>query len=126
MKKLFFMALVAVSMVFASCSKMSPEAQKAWENVKEKAAAVCSMEAVDQFESVEDYQAASQAFSAAVLEMQNYQLEYSKEITDSLETLSNQFSETAQQFAAYVQQMQEQAAEAAEEAVEEVVEEVVE
>lgn len=119
---MFFLALVAVSMVFASCSKMSPEAQKAWEDVKEKAAAVCSMEGVDQFESVEDYQAASQAFSAAVLEMQNYQLEYSKEITDSLETLSNQFAETAQQFAAYVQQMQEQAIEEAEEAVEEIVE----
>ena len=119
---MFFLALVAVSMVFASCSKMSPEAQKAWEDVKEKAAAVCSMESVDQFESVEDYQAASQAFSAAVLEMQNYQLEYSKEITDSLETLSNQFAETAQQFAAHVQQMQEQAIEEAEEAVEEIVE----
>ena len=62
MKKLFFMALVAGSMVFASCGvKMSPEATKAWNDFKEKAAAVSTDEAVDQFESIDAYNAAFEA-----------------------------------------------------------------
>ena len=124
---MLFMALVAVSMIVASCGKkMSPEAQKAWETVKEKAPAVCSIEAVDQFESVEDYKAAVQEFSAAVQEMAKYQGQYSKEIEDSLTTISNQFNETSEKAAALIQQAQEAAEEEAEEEMEEEVEEEVE
>lgn len=112
MKKMFFMALVAVSMIFASCGKtMSPEAKKAWEAVKEKAPALCSMEAIDQFESVEDWNAAVQDFNAAVQEMEKYQNEYSKEIADSFGVITKQFQEASEKAAAMIQQQAEAAME---------------
>ena len=124
MKKMFFMAFVAGSMIFASCGKsMSPEAQKAWNVVKEKAAGVCTIEAVDEFESVEDYKAAVQDFQAAVQEMTKYQDQYSKEIADSLTTMTNKFNETCEKAAALIQAQVEEAIEEAAEEVEEEVEE---
>ena len=101
MKKTIFVALAAVSMIFASCGKkMSPEATKAWEDMKAKAASVCSMEAIDQFETVEDWNAAVKAFQAATQEMGKYQSEYSKEIVDSFTTLTNKFAEVNEKAAA--------------------------
>ena len=112
MKKMVFMALVAVSMIFASCGKtMSPEAKKAWNTVKEKAPAVCSIEAIDQFESVEDWNAAVQDFNAAVQEMEKYQNEYSKEVADSFGTITKQFQEASEQAVAMIQQQAEAAME---------------
>ena len=112
MKKMFFMALVAVSMIFASCGKtMSPEAKKAWEAVKEKAPAVCSIEAIDKFESVEDWNAAVQDFNAAVQEMEKYKNEYSKEVADSFVTITKQFQETSEQAVAKIQQQAQAAME---------------
>ena len=112
MKKMVFMALVAVSMIFASCGKtMSPEAKKAWEAVKEKAPAVCSIEALSQFESVEAYNAAVQEFNAAAQEMVKYQNEYSKEIADSFGVITKQFQEASEKAAAMVQQQAEAAME---------------
>lgn len=126
-----FMALVAVSMIFASCGKtMSPEAKKAWEAVKEKAPAVCSIEALSQFESVEAYNAAVQEFNAAAQEMVKYQNEYSKEIADSFTTIGNQFKETSakavdfmQQQASALEEFVEEESDEEEEDVEEEVEE---
>ena len=129
MKKMVFMALVAVSMIFASCSKtMSPEAKKAWDTVKEKAAAVCSVEALAQFESVEDYNAAVQAFNDAIQEMSKYEKEYSKEIADSVLTITNQFKETTAQAVDFIQEQGEAAMEEldVEEGDEEEIEEEVE
>ncbi len=110
MKKTFFMALVAVSMIFASCGKkMSPEAAKAWEDVKAKAASVCSMEAVDQFETVEDWNAAVQAFQAATQEMAKYEQEYPKEVVDSFATLTTKFGEVSQEAATKIKETMEEA-----------------
>ena len=110
------MALVAGSMIFASCGKtMSPEAQKAWNTVKEKAPALCSIDAIDEFESVEDWNAAVQDFNAAVQEMEKYQNEYSKEIADSFGIITKQFQEASEQAVAMIQQQAEAAMEELEE-----------
>ena len=119
---MFFMAFVAGSMIFASCTSMSPEAKKAWDVVKEKAAGVCTLEAVDEFESVEDYKAAVQDFQAAVQEMTKYQDEYTKEIGDSLTAMTTQFNETCEKAAALIEAQVQEALEEAAEEVEEVVE----
>ena len=114
MKKTIFVALAAVSMIFASCGKkMSPEATKAWEDMKAKAASVCSMEAIDQFETVEDWNAAVKAFQAATQEMGKYQSEYSKEVIDSFTTLTTKFAEVNEKAAAQIQATMEQALEEA-------------
>ena len=108
------MALVAVSMIVASCGKkMSPEAASAWENVKTTFAAVGSMEAIDQFQSVDEWNEAVQQFNAACQEMVKYETEYSKEVTDSLATLSAKFAEVSEQAAARIQQSVQQALEEA-------------
>ena len=121
MKKMLFMALVAVSMIVTSCGKkMSPEAAKAWENVKTTFAAVGSIEAVDQFEGVDDWNAAVQAFNTAVQEMAKYEQEFPKEVVDSFTTMTTQFAETQKQAAEKIQQaIQEGLEEGIEEGLEE-------
>ena len=94
MKKVTLMAIAAVAMLFVACAKLSPEAVNAWNTVKEKAASVCSMEAVDQLEDFDAYNAAVQEFNAACQEMGKY--EYTKEIADSFATMTTQFQEVAQ------------------------------
>ena len=120
MKKIF-MALVAVSMIFVSCGKkMSPEATKAWENVKTTFAAVGSMEAVDQFESVDDWNVAVQAFNTAVQEMAKYEQEFPKAVVDSFTNMTTQFAETQKQA---VEKIQQSIQEGFEEGIEEGLEE---
>ena len=79
---------------------------KAWETVKEMAPAVCSVEALGQFDTYEDYNTAVQNFNVAVQEMARYQDQYSKEIADSLTTISTQFAETAETATAMIQEAQ--------------------
>ena len=89
MKKLFFMALVAGSMVFAACgAKMSPEATKAWNDFKEKAAAVSTDEAVSQFESLDAYEAAFEAALNAGTEFgTKFDGKVTQEVADSFKTM---------------------------------------
>ena len=136
MKKLLFLALVAISMSFVSCDKksnskdadksdsetteeISPKALKAWEKVKELYVPVSTIENVDEFNSVEEYNDAVQAFNAAVQEMVKYEDEYPEEIADSLVIMSNQFAETQKQ----VIEMIDQLSDAYEEGIEELDEE---
>ncbi len=122
------MAIAASAMMFVSCgNSMSPEAAKAWQDVKDKSVNLLSPEDADKFESVEAYQAAVQEFNAAVQEMGKYPTEYSEAIADSFTNITTKFAETAK----VVKDMTDaaaavdaaDAAEAAEGAVEEVVEE---
>lgn len=119
------MAIAASAMMFVSCgNSMSPEAAKAWQDVKDKSVNLLSPEDADKFETVEAYQAAVQEFNAAVQEMGKYSTEYSEAIADSFTNITTKFAETAQT----VKDMTDAAAavdatEAAEGAVEEVVEE---
>ena len=69
MKKTIFVALAAVAMLVSCGAKMSPEATKAWNDFKEKAAAVSTDEACDQFETPEAYQ---EAFDAAMKAGQDF------------------------------------------------------
>ena len=117
MKKMFFMALVAGSMLFTSCAKMSPEATAAWNDFKEKAALVSTDEAVDQFESIEDYQAAFDAAMNAGTEFgTNFDGKVTQEIADSFATMSQNLIAMDQKVQAHFAEMA--AAEAEEEAEE--------
>ena len=127
MKKIIFMAVAAVAM-FASCSKMSPEATKAWNDVKEKAALVATDEACDKFESIEDYQNAFEAAQNAVIEFgKNFDGKVTKEVADSFKTLSEtliaQDKKMQQLFAAQQDADEEEFEEEGEEEFEEEVEE---
>lgn len=124
MKKMTLMAVAASAVMFVSCgSKMSTEAQKAWEDFKEKGALVETMEAADQFETYEEYAAACKEFEAATKAMEQYQTEYSDAIIDSMGVIAENFKKTAEQAAAmqqqYMQQLQEEGEEEGEEIVEE-------
>ena len=98
MKKLFFMALVAGSMVFAACGvKMSPEATKAWNDFKEKAAAVSTDEAVNQFESLEAYDAAFNAAMNAGTEFgEKFNGKVTQEVADSFADMTKKLIEMDQ------------------------------
>ena len=90
MKKTIFVALAAVAMLVSCGAKMSPEATKAWNDYKEKAAAVSTDEACDQFETPEAYQ---EAFDAAMKAGQdfakNFDGKVTKEVADSCAALTN-------------------------------------
>ena len=90
MKKTIFVALAAVAMLVSCGAKMSPEATKAWNDFKEKAAAVSTDEACDQFETPEAYQ---EAFDAAMKAGQdfakNFDGKVTKEVADSCAALTN-------------------------------------
>ena len=90
MKKLFFMAFVASSMVFASCGfKMSPEATSAWNDFKEKAAAVSTDEAVEKFESLEAYEAAfDAAMNAGTAFGKDFDGKVTQEVADSFAAMT--------------------------------------
>lgn len=104
MKKLFFVAVAACAMMFASCGKsMSPEAAKAWQDVKDKSTNLLTVDDVDKFESTEAYNAACQAFNNAVQEMTKYDGQYPKEVVDSFAKISTQFGETAKKVAELLQ-----------------------
>ena len=104
MKKLFFVAVAACAMMFASCGKsMSPEAAKAWQDVKEKSTNLLTVEGVDKFESPEAYNAACQAFNSAAQEMAKYDGQYPQEVVDSFAKMSTQFEETAKKVAELLQ-----------------------
>ena len=137
MKKMIFMAVAACAMMFVSCGQkkgsdaqktssdtqtMSSEAQKAWQTVKDKSVNLLTVEGADNFETLEDYNAAVQEFNAAVQEMVKYQDEYSQEIADSFLTMSNQFAETAQKVTDKLQQLND--LQDANEALEELDEEI--
>jgi len=118
------MAIAASAMMFVSCgNSMSPEAAKAWQDVKDKSVNLLSPEDADKFESVEAYQAAVQEFNAAVQEMGKYPTEYSEAIADSFTNITTKFAETAKVVKDMTDAAAVDAAEAAEGAVEEVVEE---
>lgn len=118
------MAIAASAMMFVSCgNSMSPEAAKAWQDVKDKSVNLLSPEDADKFETVEAYQAAVQEFNAAVQEMGKYSTEYSEAIADSFTNITTKFAETAQTVKDMTDAAAVDAAEAAEGAVEEVVEE---
>ena len=108
MKKLFFMALVAGSMMFASCGvKMSPEATKAWNDFKEKAAAVSTEDAVSQFESRDAYEAAFEAAMNAGTEFgKNFDGKVPQEIADSFATLTQAMIQMDQQIKAGFEEME--------------------
>ena len=56
MKKLAFVAVAALAMVFASCGKkLSPAAEKAWADFKEAASKLDSEEKIDQLESMDEF-----------------------------------------------------------------------
>ena len=90
MKKTIFVAIAAVAMLVSCGAKMSPEATKAWNDFKEKAAAVSTDEACDQFETPEAYQ---EAFDAAMKAGQdfakNFDGKVTKEVADSCAALTN-------------------------------------
>ena len=121
MKKLFFMALVAGSMVFASCGvKMSPEATKAWNDFKEKAAAVSTDEAVDQFESLEAYEAAFEAAMNAGTEFgKNFDGKVTQEVADSFAAMTQAMIQMDQKVKASFKEMEGDEEELEEEEVEE-------
>lgn len=90
MKKIMFVAVAAVAMLVVSCGQtMSPEAAKAWSDFKATAEKIATTEAVDQFESYEDFNAAVQEWNAASQEMAKYSAEYSQEIVDSMNNITN-------------------------------------
>jgi len=123
MKKTIFAAIAAVAM-FASCAKMSPEATKAWNDVKEKAALVATDEACDQFESVEDYQAAFEAAQNAIIEFgKTFDGKVTQEVADSFATLSKTLIEHDQKVQEMIAAQQAAEEEEAEEEIEEEVEE---
>jgi len=89
MKKTIFVALAAVAMLVSCGAKMSPEATKAWNDFKEKAAAVSTDEACDQFETPEAYQAAFDAAMNAGIEFgKNFDGKVTKEVADSFAALN--------------------------------------
>ncbi len=89
MKKTIFVAIAAAAMLVSCGAKMSPEATKAWNDFKEKAAAVSTDEACDQFETPEAYQAAFDAAMNAGIEFgKNFDGKVTKEVADSFAALN--------------------------------------
>lgn len=90
MKKLTFMVIAAAALMIVSCGqKMSPEAQKAWNDFKACADKIDSEEKVDKLESIEAFNQIVQDWSKAAKEMEAHATEYSKAINDSMEAITN-------------------------------------
>ena len=87
MKKIFFV-IAAGALMLVSCGKMSPEAQKAWNNFKEASAKFESEEAVDaNFNTAEEYSEGLKAWSEATQKLKDYTTEFSTEQADSMEKI---------------------------------------
>ncbi len=93
MKKLAFVAVAALAMVFASCGKkLSPAAEKAWADFKEVASKLDTEEKVDQLESMEQFVELNQKWLDANKAMLDNSVEYAAvkpEIVDSMEIIAN-------------------------------------
>jgi flagellar biosynthesis/type III secretory pathway protein FliH len=90
MKKLTFMIIAAAALMIVSCGKkMSPEAQKAWNDFKACADKIDTDEKVDKFTSIEEFNQVVQDWQKAAKEMESHATEYSKEITDSMDAITN-------------------------------------
>ena len=100
MKKLLFVAVAALAMVFASCGKkLSPEAEKAWADFKEVASKLDSQEKIESLETIEDFT----ALNARWLEVNKAMLDKSVEIAaakpeliDSMEIIANKVNPVIQ------------------------------
>lgn len=100
MKKITFVAMATVAMLFVSCNNSTKpetseisEAAKAWSNFKATSEKIATPEAAEQFESFGDFNDAVQEWNAAAKEMEKYANEYSEEIADSMNTIANAVSE---------------------------------
>ncbi len=126
MKKTILTVFAAAALL-VSCSKMSPEATQAWNDFKEKAAAVATDEAVDQFETPEEYAAAFDAALNAGIEFgKNFDGKVTKEVADSFAQLNQTIIEhdkKVKEALAAQQAAEEEAEEGTEEETEEEVEE---
>ena len=88
MKKIFFV-IAAGALMLVSCGKMSPEAQKAWNNFKEASAKFESEEAVDaNFQSPEEFTAGVKAWNDAAQKMKDFATEFSTEQADSFASIT--------------------------------------
>ncbi len=100
MKKLVFVAVAAIAMVFASCGKkLSPEAEKAWADFKEVAAQLDSDEKIDKIESMEQFTELNKKWLEANKAMLDNSVEYAAvkpEIVDSMETIANKVNSQIQ------------------------------
>jgi hypothetical protein len=125
MKKTILTVFAAAALV-VSCSKMSPEATQAWNDFKEKAAAVATDEAVEKFETPEEYEAAFDAALNAGIEFgKKFDGKVTQEVADSFAMLNKTLIEHDQKVkeAIAAQRAAEEEAEEAEEEIEEEVEE---
>ena len=91
MRMLTATALAAVAVMCASCGKsLNPEAQQAWDEFKTTANAVNNNEALQAFDSYEDYHAATLKWKDAVQKVKTHLEEYPKEIVDSINAIKEQ------------------------------------
>ena len=128
MKKTILMAFAVAAMLVSCGAKMSPEATKAWNDYKEKAALVSTDEACDKFESAEEYQAAfDAAFKAGEEFAKNFDGKVTKEVADSsaalTQTIIAQNKKMQELIAAQQEAEEEELGEEGEEEIEEEVEE---
>jgi hypothetical protein len=126
MKKTILTVFAAAALL-VSCAKMSPEATQAWNDFKAKAAAVATDEAVAQFESPEEYEAAFEAALNAGIEFgKNFDGKVTQEVADSFAMLNQTLIEhdkKVKEAIAAQQALEEETEEEFEEETEEEVEE---
>lgn len=96
MKKLMFVAVAAIGLMAASCAKeqkMSPEAAEAWSEFK---AAAKDLSTIDTNQDFEALQAVVDKWINATDTIGTYYTEYSPEIIDSINDISERVIEDVQ------------------------------
>ena len=98
MRKLIYAAVTAITFMTISCgqkesTKMSPEAIEAWEQFKITAKKVAIFDAA---QDIEDFQKAMKDWQNAAENMALYDYEYSKEIADSMNTITTSVANNVQ------------------------------